>query len=149
MLFIFSTPVLIRYLWQLKTVVFLHWCLIHAILLFTFLKHAVPLAAFSKTLVTLLLNSLFSIDKTGTQIQSCNSTSHLPSISTVIALAEPSDRNAFNVLSNIKEEPTDVETVESQDRVSLKSYLHERSCSRDLKIRIKVDSLSKLKLSCK
>jgi hypothetical protein len=33
MLFIFSTIVLIRYLWQLKTVVFLHWCLICAILL--------------------------------------------------------------------------------------------------------------------
>ncbi len=28
MLFIFSTPVLIRHLWQHKTVVFLHWCLI-------------------------------------------------------------------------------------------------------------------------
>ncbi len=28
MLFIFSTPVSIRHLWQLKTVVFLHWCLI-------------------------------------------------------------------------------------------------------------------------
>jgi hypothetical protein len=27
MLFIFSTPVLIRHLWQLKTVDFLHWCL--------------------------------------------------------------------------------------------------------------------------
>jgi hypothetical protein len=26
-------PVLIRHLWQLKTVVFLHWCLIDAILL--------------------------------------------------------------------------------------------------------------------
>jgi hypothetical protein len=33
MLFIFSTPVLIRHLWQLKTVVFLHWCLIYAVLL--------------------------------------------------------------------------------------------------------------------
>ena len=36
MLFIFSTPVSIRLLWQLKTVVavvFLHWCLIHALLL--------------------------------------------------------------------------------------------------------------------
>ncbi len=33
MLFIFSTPVLNRHLWQLKTVVFLHWCLMHAILL--------------------------------------------------------------------------------------------------------------------
>ena len=29
----FSTPVLIRHLWQLKTIVFLHWCLIRAILL--------------------------------------------------------------------------------------------------------------------
>ncbi len=26
MLFIFSTPVLIRHQWQLKTVVFMHWC---------------------------------------------------------------------------------------------------------------------------
>ncbi len=26
----FFTPVLIRYLWELKTVVFLHWCLICA-----------------------------------------------------------------------------------------------------------------------
>ncbi len=33
MLFIFSTPVLIRHLRQLKTVVFLHWCLIHVVLL--------------------------------------------------------------------------------------------------------------------
>jgi hypothetical protein len=33
MLFIFSTPVLIRHLWQLKTVVFLHWCLICTLLL--------------------------------------------------------------------------------------------------------------------
>ncbi len=29
----FLTPVLNRYLWQLKTVVFLHWCLICALLL--------------------------------------------------------------------------------------------------------------------
>ncbi len=28
MLFIFSTPVLIRHLWQLKTIVFLHRCLL-------------------------------------------------------------------------------------------------------------------------
>ncbi len=28
MKFIFSTPVLIRHLWQTKTVVFLHWCLL-------------------------------------------------------------------------------------------------------------------------
>ncbi len=33
MLFISSTPVLIRHLWQLKTVISLHWCLIRALLL--------------------------------------------------------------------------------------------------------------------
>jgi hypothetical protein len=33
MLFIFQTPELIRNLWQLKTAVFLHWCLIRAVLL--------------------------------------------------------------------------------------------------------------------
>ncbi len=33
MLFIFSAPVLIRHLWQLKTVVFLHQCLIRVVLL--------------------------------------------------------------------------------------------------------------------
>ncbi len=31
MWFIFSTPVLIGHMWQLKTVVFLHWCLIRAL----------------------------------------------------------------------------------------------------------------------
>jgi hypothetical protein len=34
MLLVFSTPVLIRHLWQLKTVVFLYWCLICAALLY-------------------------------------------------------------------------------------------------------------------
>jgi hypothetical protein len=38
MLFIFSTPVLIRHLWQLMTVVFMHWCLICAVLLGYFWK---------------------------------------------------------------------------------------------------------------
>ncbi len=38
MYFIFSTPVFIRHLWQLKTVVFLHWCLICAVLLMTLVK---------------------------------------------------------------------------------------------------------------
>lgn len=49
----------------------------------------------------------------GTAIQNCTPSSHLPAMTAVIGLAEPSDRNAFNVLSNIKEEPTDVETVEA------------------------------------
>jgi hypothetical protein len=30
-LFIFSTPELIRHLWQLKTAIFLHWCLLCAV----------------------------------------------------------------------------------------------------------------------
>jgi hypothetical protein len=30
----FLTPVLIRHLWQLKTVVVLHWCLICAVLIY-------------------------------------------------------------------------------------------------------------------
>ncbi len=38
MLFIFSTPVLIRHLWQLKTDSFLHWCLIRAVLFNAILK---------------------------------------------------------------------------------------------------------------
>jgi hypothetical protein len=33
MLFVFSTPVLIRHLWQLKTIVFVYCCLIFAVLL--------------------------------------------------------------------------------------------------------------------
>ncbi len=40
MLFIFSTPVLIRHLGQLKTVVFLHWYVIHIVLLPTALTVA-------------------------------------------------------------------------------------------------------------
>ena len=32
MLFIFSTPVFIRHLWQLKTVIILHRCLLHSVL---------------------------------------------------------------------------------------------------------------------
>ncbi len=38
MLFIFTTPVLIRHPWQLKTVVFLHRCLIRAVLLSMFVQ---------------------------------------------------------------------------------------------------------------
>ncbi len=38
MLFIFSTPVSIRHMWQLKTVVHLHWCLIRAVQLFCYLS---------------------------------------------------------------------------------------------------------------
>ncbi len=34
MLFIFSTPMSIRHLWLLETVVFMHWCLTHVVLLY-------------------------------------------------------------------------------------------------------------------
>ena len=44
-----------------------------------------------------------------TTITNCSPTSHLPSITAVITSAEPNDRNAFHVLSNIKEEPTDMD----------------------------------------
>jgi hypothetical protein len=37
MFFNFSTPVLIRHLWQLKSVVFLHWCLKLAVVLAMFI----------------------------------------------------------------------------------------------------------------
>ncbi len=42
MLFIFSTQMLIRHLWLLKTAVFLHWCLIHYVLLGLHLIHFFP-----------------------------------------------------------------------------------------------------------
>ncbi len=41
---IFSTPVLIRHPWQLRTVVFLHWCLItlkHYLYLYFYLEASV------------------------------------------------------------------------------------------------------------
>ena len=46
MLFIFSTPVFIRHLWQLKTIVFLQWCLIRSFLLQTFVKNHTILSFF-------------------------------------------------------------------------------------------------------
>ncbi len=47
MCFIFSTPVLMRHLWQLKTIVFLHCCLICALLLINMLFMDKTLAEFS------------------------------------------------------------------------------------------------------
>jgi len=37
----FLTPVLVRHLWQLKTVVFLHWCLIRTVPLAVFKQNGV------------------------------------------------------------------------------------------------------------
>ncbi len=44
MMFIFSTPLLIRHLWQLKTVAFLHWCLKSAVLLLANLTKTGPVS---------------------------------------------------------------------------------------------------------
>ena len=53
MLFSFTTPVLIRHLWQLKTVVFLHWCLICVVLLYSYamlsLEHSIIFSATTDT----------------------------------------------------------------------------------------------------
>ncbi len=45
MLFIFSTPELIRHLWQLQTVVFLHWCLMYAL----------PFASYSRLITSVVM----------------------------------------------------------------------------------------------
>ncbi len=54
MSFIFSTPVLIRHLWQLKKVVFLHWFLICALLL---------LRSFARKALTLKTTSVRTVQK--------------------------------------------------------------------------------------
>jgi hypothetical protein len=59
MLFIFSTPELIRNLGQLKTAVFLHWCLIRAVPLTNVYLHIGILFTVKKTLDRYLLLSCF------------------------------------------------------------------------------------------
>ncbi len=55
MLSIFSTPVLIRQLWQLKIVIFLHWCLIHAVVLLKkYHFKLIELSEWKKALLNLL-----------------------------------------------------------------------------------------------
>ncbi len=49
----FSTPVLIRHLWQLKTVAFLHWRLKLALLLLPWLRHLMANIAYEKLVLTL------------------------------------------------------------------------------------------------
>ncbi len=64
MLYIFSTPMLIRHPWQHKTVVILHWCLICAVLLIKvmelFNSRAQPLhsAAQGKTWIKCMIENL-------------------------------------------------------------------------------------------
>ncbi len=55
MLFIFSTPVLIRHLRQHKTVVFLHWCLLCAVVL---IQHHSKLACLSPSVTSILVKNL-------------------------------------------------------------------------------------------
>ncbi len=54
MMFIFSTPVLIRHLWQPKTGAFLHWCLICVVLMLAKLTKTGPVS-------TLALASLANV----------------------------------------------------------------------------------------
>ncbi len=54
MLFIVSTQVLIRHLWQPKTVVFLHWCVIYAVLLINFV-HCQSEIILNKTEIVILV----------------------------------------------------------------------------------------------
>ncbi len=60
MLFIFSVPVLIRHVWQHKGVVFLHWCLMCAVLLSIGLKLPKTIDIF----IGRLLNGLSLIHRT-------------------------------------------------------------------------------------
>ncbi len=63
MLFIFSTPVLIRHLWPLKTVVFTYWCLIRALLLRN--KYIAECSKFSVRIHKKILFKYMKISKTG------------------------------------------------------------------------------------
>ena len=46
----------------------------------------------------------------------------LPSVSSVIAMADPQDRADFTALTKVKEEPMDVETVDSAKEEVGKPY---------------------------
>ncbi|XP_040565461.1 LOW QUALITY PROTEIN: transformation/transcription domain-associated protein [Lepeophtheirus salmonis] len=51
----------------------------------------------------------------GTPIQNCTPSSHLPSVTSVIALAEPCDRNAFHVFANSSNVLTDMDVGEKDE----------------------------------
>ncbi len=48
--------------------------------------------------------------------QNCTPSSFLPAVTSVIGLAEPGERNAFHVMSVIKEEPADESLMMASDR---------------------------------
>ncbi len=68
MLFIFSTLVLIRHVWQLKTVVLVHWCQICVVLLTTRAMTKAKAKAFkvevSLTIVNYDCNNNFTVQAT-------------------------------------------------------------------------------------
>ncbi len=82
MLFIFSTPVLIRYLWQLKTVVFLHWCLICAVLLYHYCSNVV---------ITWKIGWVYSNYTNFYILANVLWSGIAPSTQTLISLCEPTD----------------------------------------------------------
>ena len=49
----------------------------------------------------------------GVGIQSSNSTGQLPSASSVVSLADSHDRATFTMVTKMKEEPMDVETLDT------------------------------------
>ncbi|QQP58074.1 Transformation/transcription domainassociated proteinlike [Caligus rogercresseyi] len=51
----------------------------------------------------------------GTPIQNCTPSSHLPGVTSVIALADPSDRNAFHVFANSSSVLTDLDVGEKEE----------------------------------
>ncbi len=53
---IFSTPVLLRHMWQLKAVVFLHWGLIHAVL---FLNTKIIISKLLKVFTSMVVWNIF------------------------------------------------------------------------------------------
>ncbi len=53
---------------------------------------------------------LLSCADPGTNLSNCTPTSLLPPVTGVIAMADPADRAAFQTLSTIKDEPSDVES---------------------------------------
>jgi transformation/transcription domain-associated protein len=64
------------------------------------------------------LELVMSTASAATPVTNCSPTSHLPSVTAVINSAEATERNAFHVLSHIKEEPIAMEAMEADDELS-------------------------------
>ncbi len=91
MLFIFSTLQLIRHLWQLKTIVFLHWCLICTLLLVLWLSKLVCLSlsvTYTLFACTNQHSSLFRCWILSNRLKSCMKKPHCRGISIKPCLSE-------------------------------------------------------------